>query len=118
MNIKSIIKSSMITIILSAVFLLISALLIYFDTIRESIGNVIVFAGFIIGTFIGAFGCGKVADSKLLLHSLLVGIIMCIILLILSFSLNGHINPTPRTYALFSGIIFSSLAGAIFASKA
>lgn len=117
MNIKTILKSTLIAFVIICVFILTTAALVYFNIISQRIATIIVFGGIVTGVFIGAFIAARVCDSKILLNSLFVGILTSAILYIIAIVLNGTPSFSIKTAALFGSILASSVVGAIMANK-
>ena len=117
MNIKSILKSTVIAFVFACICLCISAALVYYNIIPQRVANIIVFAGTVIGAFVGAFIIAKVSDEKILFHSLAVGIVLSLIIFIIAIITNSSPALHPRTLALIGSILGASVIGAILGNK-
>lgn len=117
MNIKSVLKSAIISFVLVCIVLFICAGLVYFNIINERLATIIIFTGVIISTFIGAFIVAKVNETKILLHSILVGVVLAITIFIITIIVNNSPALHPRTLALIGSMLASSFLGAIFANR-
>ncbi len=117
MNIKTILKSTLIAFVIICVFVLTTAALVYFNIISQRIATIIVFVGIVTGVFIGAFIAARVCDLKILLNSLFVGILTSAMLYIIATVLNGTPSFSIKTAVLLGSILASSVVGAIMANK-
>ena len=117
MNIKIILKSTIIAFVIICGIILSSAALVYFNIISQRIATIIVFGAIVAGTFIGAFIAARVCDSKMLLNSLFVGVFTSAILYVLAIILNGTPSFSIKTAALLGSVLASSVVGAIMANK-
>ncbi len=113
MNFKGIIKGALVAIVICVLFLIIGAVLIYFNLVKEQTVSVGLFAGILLGIFSGAFVAARNAFSRIILNSLAVSLIFIIITVIGSISVNGGFALHIRTTALIISAAAAGVLGAI-----
>lgn len=114
MNIKGILKGSFLSFLIAAVFLIGGAALTYFNRTDERTASLIVFAGAVIGVFIGALGACKSAESKILLNALSVSLLFAALIVCGSLGINGGFAFHSRTIALLGSVMGAGVLGAMF----
>ncbi len=102
-KILSIIKTLIATYIVSVVFLLIIAALMYKCNIGDGTVNILIIASYIISTFAGGFIIGKVEKENKYMWGAVLGISYFFVLLIISMIINGGVSES------ISGIISTML---------
>lgn len=114
MNIKGVFKGTVLELIIMLLFLLLSAVLVYFNIISTRVASIIVFAGAVIGVFVSSFGIARTSETKILVNAMSVGVLFCIILLICSAIINGELSFHTRTLFLIGSSLASSFIAALF----
>ena len=114
MNFKGIFRGTLLAFILVAICLFAGGVLVYYNLLSERTVSVIIFAGAVIGCFLGALGSGRTSESKILFNSLLIGVIFSAILLIVSAIVNGQFQIHTRTAVLILSTLAASFTGALF----
>lgn len=117
MNIKTGLKSTLISLVLICICLCICAGLVYYNLLTQKVGSTILFAVIVAGTLTGAFVSAKACEEKILLNAILVGIFMSLIIFISSIIINNSPALHPKTLALLGSIMGASVIGAIIANK-
>lgn len=113
MNIKGILKGTVITYFLVAFFVLIAAALTYFNLLDENKISILIYIGTAVSIFAGSFLAAKTSESRILLNSLAISVIFVMILLTASFIVNNEINTGARTIAIASGAVAAGFLGAV-----
>lgn len=114
MNVKGIIKGTLLSYIVTAVVLLGGAALVYFNVIEERAASIAVFAGVVIGVFIGAFGAAKAAEGKRLINAFAVGLGFAAVVFIAATAVNGAVGLSARAAALMGSVGAAAVVAAIF----
>ena len=114
MNIKGIFKGTLISYLITALVLSILSILTYLNILSERNASIILFAAAVISVFIGALGCSKASGEKVLLNALSVSVLFCIVLLVISVTVNGGIIFHPRNLSLLGSVFAAGLMGALF----
>ena len=114
MNIKGIIKGTIVSFIVAVLFLVIGSILIYYNLLREQTVSVGLFIGTALGIFLGAFVAAKNAFSRIILNSLSVSLLFILLIVITSISVNGGFALHTRTTILIISTLASGVLGAIF----
>lgn len=113
MNLKGILKGILCAYIITAVFVLVGAVLTYFNMLDERKISIGIYAGAALGVFLGAFGAAKTSESRILLNSLCVSLIFIAVLLAASFIINGGVALGARTVSVMGGALAAGFMGAV-----
>lgn len=113
MNVKGIVRGSLFAFIITLLFIIVFALLSYFGNPDERVVTVGVYAGVVIGVFVGSLAVAKASENKILLHSLIVSVIYLAILVAVSALINRELHFNTHFLTLTAGIIISGLLGAV-----
>ena len=113
MNLKSIFRGSLLSILLTFFALFIGSTFVYYNLLSEKTVSVIVFCAASFGVFIGSFGVVRTSERRLLLNALSVALIFTLIIIITSISINGKLVFHVRTLALIGSSLFSAFLGAL-----
>lgn len=113
MNIKGILLGTLYAYIISFVFLLIGASLIYFNLLSEQAVTIGVFFGMALGIFIGSYGAAKTCESKVLLNALSVSFLFSLIFFSAAIILNNGIPAQSRIPAIICGSFAAGFIGAV-----
>ncbi len=114
MNFKGIFRGTLLAFILVAICLFTGGVLVYYNLLSERTVSVIVFAGAVIGCFLGALGSGRTSESKILFNALFIGVLFSLIVIIVSSVVNGGFQLHTRTTVLILSALAASFAGALF----
>lgn len=114
MNIRAIIKGTMVAVLFAAFCILTVAALVCFNLLAENTAGIVVFSSVVAGCFLGAFGTSRVSERKILPNALSVGVLFCTVLLIISVSVNNSVALHTKTAALMGSMLCASILGAIF----
>ncbi|MEE1086644.1 MAG: TIGR04086 family membrane protein [Schaedlerella sp.] len=102
-----ILKSLLCAYIVTGIFLLLLALLLYKMNLNESKVTIGIILGYVISTFAGGFAAGKMAKARKFLWGLITGITYFIVLFIVSFvlyrELQGNGINVMTTFLLCAG---------------
>ncbi len=113
MNLKGIIKGSIISLITAALFLVISAVLVYFNILSEQTVSTGLFVGIVIGILLGAFIAARNAYSRIIVNSLSVSLLFVLLTLIGSAITNGGLTLHIRTTVLLISTVAAGILGAM-----
>ena len=113
MNIRGIIKGSLFAFIITLMFVIVFALVSYFGNPSERIVTIGIYAGVVLGVFIGSLAVAKASESKILLHSLIVSAIYLVILIAVSAIVNRELHFNTHFITLAAGTIISGALGAV-----
>ncbi len=111
MNIKSVLKSSLLGVIISAILIMITACTAYFTNVSEGIITAAVYISLILGILTGTFIVSKAAENKILLHAAAVCVIYMLFLMLASVIFCGGIRFNARFFIILSGVFLSGLLG-------
>lgn len=115
MNIKGILRGTLIALVFAALVLVGAAAAAYFNLASERAAGVAVFAGATVGVFFGAFCAAKTADGKKLFNALAVSVIFMAVLLVISFILGSGMSFNAVKAALFGSVAAAGVAAALLA---
>lgn len=113
MNIKGIFLGTLYAYIISFIFLLLGAALIYFNILSEQYVIPGVFFGIALGIFVGAFGAAKTCESKVLVNALSVSFLFSLIFFAAVLIMNGGIPTQSRIPAVICGSFAAGFIGAV-----
>ena len=114
MNFKGIIRGALISYIFTAVILLGGAAVAYFDLIDERVAGIAVFAGAVIGVFIGALCAARRADGKKLFNALAVSVLFAAAVFAGAVWANGGAQIHTRAAVLLGSVGAAGIMGALF----
>ncbi len=117
MNFKLTIKSTLISLVIFCVCLLICGMLVYFNLVTQNLSNIILFISFAISSLTGAYISAKVCEEKILLNSLLVGVLLSLAVFVTAIIINKSPALHPRTIILIGCIFLASFTGAVLGNK-
>lgn len=110
-NMKSIIKCALLSLIVTFVFILILACLSYFTDISESVITIGVYAAMALGVILGSVAVSRGAEHKVLIHAIILCVIYAVILVCVSLIINGGIQLNLHTAVVIAGIFMAGLLG-------
>lgn len=113
MNIKGILLGTLYAYIISFIFLLIGAALIYFNVLTEQIVIPGIFFGMALGIFTGSCGAAKTCESRVLINALAVSFLFSLIFFIAAIIINGGIPSESRIPAVICGSFAAGFIGAV-----
>lgn len=113
MNIKSILKCTLFSVLLSAVLFFILAAVEYFTNISETVITPLVYGAVILSVLAASIVLAKAADNKVLIHTMVLCAVYVLILIGLSFAVNGQAVFTTHFLALMGGIFAAGVLGAV-----
>ena len=99
-KIANVLKGLLISYIVTGVFIMLLAFLLYKFALPERVVGIGVIVIYIISTFLGGFLLGKNMKVKKYLWGLLIGMSYFIVLMIVSFSVNGGFQNTAGDFFL------------------
>lgn len=112
----SMLKILFITYLCSALMIIVLSFVLYkfsLDSNKLSLGVILIYA---ISCFIGGFMSGRVSENKKYLWGIICGLTYVVILIILSFLINGNISMSLKNVLLQLGICTgSSMIGGMLA---
>jgi len=92
MRLISLLKSLVISYIVTGIMLLIIALSLYKFGLAESTINILITAVYVVASFAGGFAVGRMVQEKKFIWGLFLGIAYAAIIMIVSFAVNGTID--------------------------
>ena len=114
MNIKGIFKGTVFAIIFAMLFVFLSALLTYFNIITERIAVVVSFAGITLAVFFACLGCTKTSESKLLLNSLSLCMLLSLFLFLISLGINRSVSFDVTALSLYGSVFLAGFLAVLF----
>lgn len=90
-NFKGVLKGIIFSVLVTFLTMVIITVITYFSNISTKAVDIIIFIGFGIGVFSGAFPVSKSAEEKSAIHGILVGVGVTVLFLICSFFVNRKI---------------------------
>lgn len=110
-------KCTAVSVILSAIFLFILAVLSYASPISEKTITVLVYVSVVLCVFVGALLAAHSAQSKALFNAIAVSILYYVIVFALTFVINKAISPNTHFITMSAGILAAGILGAVMGSK-
>lgn len=112
-NIKGVIKASIFSLLITFVVMFVLALLAFFTSISETVLVGCAYGAVAIGVLLGSLAVSRAAQQKALIHSLLLCLIYAVVLMGISFCLNGMPMFSSRLIFIVIGIFGAGLVGSI-----
>ncbi len=112
-NIKSILKSSFFSILVTMVIIFILALLSYFTGIGEGVVSALVYAAVAAGALLGTIAVSKAAGSKVFIHSMLVCVIYLAVLVGVSVLINRGVSFNSHFFTMTAGVFCAGFLGCV-----
>ena len=116
-NIKTVVKGAIVSVLFAVLVLFILSLLEYLTAISPSVIGIGSYVAVILGMLLGAIIITRAADSKRLIHVMLAAVIYICVLLALSMILNGGAYFNSHTAAVVAGILGAALLGCVIGNK-
>ena len=117
MKLRSVVFGFSITAAITVLTLIILTVLMYFTNISDSAGNICMYAGTAAAVIAGAFFAARTADGKILFHSLSVGVLFIISLILISLAVNHKVTFNAHFLAVAAGSLLSAFTGAVLGNK-
>ena len=114
MNLKAVLKGSLLSLIIVIAALFTGALLVYFNVLSETTVSIIVFCAADVGVFIGAYGIARTSEHRLLLNALGIAVVFSLVIFLISLIVNGGFAIHTRTLTLIGGAFAAAFLGALF----
>ena len=111
-NIVTIVKSSLIGVVVSILLVLLFAFILKFVDLNSNVITIVDQIIKIVSIVLAVFAVSKSSSEKLLLKGLITGSVYSVIAFIVFSILNGGVN---FSVAIFTDIIFSALVGVVSA---
>ncbi|MBQ8300368.1 MAG: TIGR04086 family membrane protein [Clostridia bacterium] len=112
-NFKGVLKCTLFSVIITFIIILILALLSYFTRVGETVITVGVYASVIIGVLLGSIAVAKAAPQKAFLHVMLLCLIYVLLLIGISWIINGTIVFNSHFLAVVGGAFGAGFLGLI-----
>ena len=112
-NFKGVLKCTLFSVVITFIIILILSLLSYFTRVGETVITVGVYASVIIGVLLGSIAVAKVAPQKAFLHAMFLCLIYVLLLIGISWSINGTIMFNSHFLAITGGVFGSGFLGLI-----
>ncbi len=113
MRFKWILSGVLISVIMSAVFMLIISAAEYFTSLGEGLAMILVYIAMALSVFAGAFFAVRKSGTKALPTAMTVALFLILALLVISIATNGAISTNSRFISILAGIVFASFLGAV-----
>lgn len=97
-KVLSLLKSLLISYIITGVLLLMIAFALFKFGISENVVNIAIIAVYVVASFAGGFIAGKLVKEKKFLWGFLLGFMYMVVICIVSFILNGTISFTGSSW--------------------
>lgn len=94
MKLISLLKSLVISYIVTGIMLLVIAFSLYKFDITEGTINLLITAVYVVSSFVGGFAVGRMVQEKKFLWGLILGIAYAVVIMLVSFVVNGTIDFT------------------------
>lgn len=112
-NFKGVLKGTLFSVIITFIIIMILALLSYFTKIGETVITAGVYASVIISVLFGSIVTAKVASQKAFLHVMLLCLIYVMILIGVSWLVNGTLVFNSHFFAMIGGTFAAGFLGLI-----
>ncbi len=112
-NFKGVLKGTLFSVIITFIIIFILSLLSYFSSIGENIITIGVYASVIIGVLLGSIAVAKGAPQKAFLHVMLLCLIYVLLLIGVSWIINGTIVFNSHFLTVVGGAFAAGFLGLI-----
>lgn len=113
MSVKAIVKGTVVSMLITFVFIFLMSVVLYFSMLDEKIVSTGVYIGTAIGVIIGAVSTAKSAQRRVLINCLVMGIVYFMILCGLTVIVNGAVSFGYNFITVAAGVIICSVFGAV-----
>ncbi len=113
MSLRGILKGLFVSVIITAIVILIVSLIMYFSDVSESILSVVVYAGVGVAIITGSVICARISDSKILINCLCYSALYLLLLIMCSLIKDGDVLFNTHFLAISGATFACGILGAI-----
>ena len=113
MKIRSVILGTVVFSVVTALVFFAVAVVSYFTDITASLTNILFYIGTALGVFLGAVSAARNSGTKVLFNSLAVSVMCILILVAVSFAVNGKVKMDMHFLTVSLASLLSGFLGAV-----